>query len=343
MKIALVTTTIRVPDVLRLYRSLGPDVEFFVAGDEKTPHGDCDLLLNEVGNHGNYFTPQDQRKLGHKCSELIGWNTDGRRNIAILEALRSGAEIIVTIDDDNLPLDNYFLELRWLFSAPFSGIQVTALDRWFDQGNLLTPPAKQRGVPFVPTLWRADPITGAKIGVVAGTCLGDPDIDAATRIITGPTVHHASELLHAGVVANTESFYVFNSQNTAFLRELAPAMFILPGSGTTSFVGRNADIFASCIMRRVMRDHGLHCHFGKPFVWQTRNPHSLLKDMRSEQLALERVDEFARMVDRFPMPSDDLIPFLRDFYQQLYRLSWWDDAASRAAWAWLDDCERVMA
>lgn len=342
MKIALVTTTIRVPVVLKLYRELGPDVRFFVAGDEKTPHEVLDFC--EEMELCTYLGVGRQAKSGYKCSELLGWNTDARRNIATLEALRWGADILVFLDDDNLPLGPYFDEIEYLFSAPFSGIKVTALDRWFDQGRLLNPPAKQRGVPFGPTLWRADPITDAKIGVVAGTCLGDPDIDAATRLSMSPEIHHCSELLHAGVVANPESFYVFNSQNTAFLRELAPAMFILPGSGTTSFVGRNADIFAACIMRRVMHDRGLHCHFGKPLVWQTRNPHNLLKDMRSEQLALERGDEFARMVSWFSMRSDPLVPFLRELYRTLQRdCDWWPANASGAAFAWLDDCERVMA
>lgn len=341
MKIALVTTTINIPTVLKLYRALGPDVAFFVAGDEKTPEAAYQMLL-DITDHS--LAPYDQQKW--KCSNLIGWNSDARRNIATLEALKWGADIIVTVDDDNLPLGEYFDEIEYLFSAPFSGIKVSALDRWFDQGKLLTPPAKQRGVPFDPincsAPWRADPITDARIGVVAGTCLGDPDIDAATRLTTSPEIHHASELLQAGVVANPDSFFVFNSQNTAFLRELAPAMFILPGSGTVDFIGRNSDIFAACIMRRVMRDRGLHCHFGKPMVWQSRNPHNLLKDMRSEQLALERVDEFARLVDRLPVSSDAIIPFLRQLYYRLETLPWWSGKASAAGFAWLDDCEQVL-
>ena len=38
-KIALITTTINVPEVLALYRQCDQEVRFFVAGDQKTSKG----------------------------------------------------------------------------------------------------------------------------------------------------------------------------------------------------------------------------------------------------------------------------------------------------------------
>jgi len=67
-----------------------------------------------------YLTPDEQCK--YKCSELLGWNTITRRNIALLEALRWGADVIITVDDDNIPLSStYFHDFANLFIAP-SGI-----------------------------------------------------------------------------------------------------------------------------------------------------------------------------------------------------------------------------
>ena len=109
MKTALIFTTINVPTVLNLYRAHDPDVRFFVAFDKKTPmeayeylydFPNCEILEQCVDSYW-------------KCSELIGWNTISRRNIALLEALKWGADVVVTIDDDNIPLtSDYFHDFR---------------------------------------------------------------------------------------------------------------------------------------------------------------------------------------------------------------------------------------
>ena len=49
-----------------------------------------------------------QEKKWPKLSKLIGWNCIQRRNFAILEAIERGATQIALIDDDNIPLSNWF-------------------------------------------------------------------------------------------------------------------------------------------------------------------------------------------------------------------------------------------
>src|ERR1700684_3197168 len=100
MKTALITTTINVPHVLALYRKLGPDVRFFIAGDHKTP----DKAYQFVAELGDCYCILPDAQEDWKCSALIGWNTVQRRNIALLEAVKWGADLIITIDDDNIPL-----------------------------------------------------------------------------------------------------------------------------------------------------------------------------------------------------------------------------------------------
>jgi hypothetical protein len=65
------------------------------------------------------------------------------------------------------------------------------------------------------------------------------------------------------------------SPNTAVIRELIPAWFMMPG------VGRHDDIYASLIVQRVARERNLHVHFGPPFTYQQRNKHDLIKDLRA--------------------------------------------------------------
>ena len=88
MKTALITTTINVPHVLALYRKIaGPDVKFFIALDEKSDFKGLSQY-GPVDSANCWLTPDFQRALNYRCSELIGWNCVQRRNIALLEALQ---------------------------------------------------------------------------------------------------------------------------------------------------------------------------------------------------------------------------------------------------------------
>lgn len=354
MKTALITTTINVPTVLELYRQHGPDVAFFVTGDQKSPHeAICELAATRINGDFLYMSPDFQTDW--KCSELIGWNCIQRRNIALLEAVKWGAEIIVSIDDDNIPMtaqpsikyDNYFNDFYNAFHVnfnyiKFNGIKVSGFNGWFDIGQLLDPVAPHRGFPIQvdAKMWRADHITGAKVGVAAGICLGDPDISAVTRIANGPMVHRVSELLQSGIVVDPATKTVFNSQNTAFIRELAPAMFMMPG------VGRYDDIYASLICGRVMRERGLHVHFGKPFVWQQRNPHNLVRDLRQEIDGMENVEKFAQLLDKFTCsPNSTSFQIAKTFWKLLSERpegEFFPKQTIEAALAFLDDIEGVL-
>lgn len=340
MKIALITTTINVPRVLALYRKHGPGVEMFVTGDVKTP---ADAILKFCLDHGIQYCGGTTHG-NYESIELIGPNSIQRRNFALLEALKWGAEIIVSVDDDNIPLDeHYFYDITnrlWDTAiAKFNGLRASSPTGWFDVGSLLIPQASHRGFPHAkiaaPTF---DHVVDARCGVVAGTCMGDPDISAATRIVNGPTVHAVSEVLRAGVVVDPkQTTTVFNSQNTAFIRELAPAMFMLP------FVGRFDDIYASLICQRVMREHNYYVHFGKPFCWQQRNQHDLLKDLRGEVDGMSNIVGFAQWLDDLTLGADPVLDLVRYIWLEASRGGTCMPAATiKAALAWCDDCQMVL-
>jgi len=70
MKTALITTTIRVPRVLELYRSMAADIMFIVTGDRKTPHDETRAFIEALGN-SRYYSDTEQERLGYECSEII--------------------------------------------------------------------------------------------------------------------------------------------------------------------------------------------------------------------------------------------------------------------------------
>lgn len=347
MKIGLVATTIHTPYVLPLLHKYGPDVRFFVALDENTPEEAVNFCQHDVPNVQVLFI-RDQQKW--KCSAPIGFKNIQRRNIATLEALAWGADILVSWDTDNIPLDkNYFKDFE---CALRSGAQhsnyehykawdgLLASNPWFDVGQLLNPISPHRGFPHdkiaVPQF---EPVVDVRVGVAAGICLGDPDISAVTRIASGPTVHSVSEVLRSGIVTDPrKTWTVFNTQNTSFICELAPAMFCPPG------LGRFDDIVASLVTQRIMRERNLHVHFGKPFIFQQRNPHDLVKDLSAELWGMLNIKNVADRLDNLALAqTDSVVGQVRRIYTVFHdHVEWFPKQASAAALSFCDDVETVL-
>lgn len=338
--IALVTTTVHVPAVLELYREIGPDVRFHVVGDVQTPHADVRAFVAGLGN-AVYWSDEDQIALGYSSSDAIGWRHPARRNIGLLEAAREGADLIVTIDDDNIPLDrDYFDRFAGVLRNPFAGLSVSREDGWFDGGWLLSPPARQRGLP--PEVWhstspvRVGHVVGAPVGVAAGLCLGDPDTDAVTRMAQRPTSTSASTVGRSGVVVDPSCWAPFNSQNTCFRAELLPAMAML------SPVGRYDDIWASLITQRVMRETGQVVHFGSPAVWQERHAHAALGDLRGELLGLADTVPFATLLDAVPLAGLSVAECVGRIYDAVADSPWAGTGLVELGRAWLADVAKVI-
>ena len=336
MHTALVTTTIHVPRILELLRKYGPEVRFFIAGDEKSPDGEMMEWMETNHEHCAWLSVSTQQDLNYKCSEIIGWNCIQRRNIALLEALKWGAEVIITIDDDNYPMNSsYFRNFESVLSHKFDGLQIGDVG-WTDIGQLMYPrdgvdPVVQRGTPQ-PAYTNEDIsfITNAKVGLAQGIILGAPDTSAIDRISrVHPQVHQVSELLREGVVLGANGWAATNSQNTAFIRKFAPAMFMMPG------IGRGDDIIAGLLTQRIMREQSYHVHFGRPFCFQQRNKHDLVEDLKNEMWLIENVRDVADFLDHMSLASD-IITSCRYFFGGCACLP---QQAREAGLAWCEDCE----
>ena len=70
-------------------------------GDKKTPH-DAYKNIDCV-----YLSPDDQEKINKPLSDAIGWNKIQRRNMGFLYAYMNGVDVLSTVDDDNIPYENW--------------------------------------------------------------------------------------------------------------------------------------------------------------------------------------------------------------------------------------------
>jgi hypothetical protein len=345
MKIVLITTTVRVPNVLRLYRKLGPDVDFIVAGDHKSPHAEIEALAEELGKT-RYLHPSAQAPW--YVSSALGWNTIARRNIALLEAMAwSDTDVIVTVDDDNIPMGDFFGDIRRAFETPHTGLKAFLDPRAqayfqygvFDPGSLLLPPVRQRGVPetdvHTASSHQFTYTVDQPVGVVQGMCLGDPDIPAYLRFASRPVVPAVAEPLQNGVVfvPRQSAFTIFNTQSTAFLRRLAPAMFCPPR------IGRYDDIIASIVTQKLMQEHDLAVRFGKPFVWQYRNTQSIPRNIQDELWGYKNFTAVVARINEFNLHGLDKP--LRALWDFIHGIKEFPGDAAAAAKAFLDDVDHI--
>lgn len=292
--ISLITTTIHVPEVLRRYREIGPGVQIIVAGDVTTDPA-CPELCEDIG--ARYIGPLEQEKLYPSLSDAIGWRSIQRRNIALLEAIRSGADIVVSVDDDNEPIDTmYFETIARLLCERMRVLVTGGHSGWFNPGVLGEPQYTYRGFPYsqrgTPS-YHAD-LANPRVGIVNGLVLGDPDINATERIERPPVV--AGYMTDYSTAINPRTTWApINSQNTAYVRELAPLAAVIPG------IGRYDDVLASYLAQRVMETTDYHVAYGPPFVRQERNEHNLISDLKAELWGMEHTESFCATLKAIPV------------------------------------------
>lgn len=307
MKHALVTTTINVPTLLEDYcadfRKHGrDDVQVIIAGDKKTPIETlefCRDLQKRSGVPITYLAPAIQEAflscwINYK--NFLPWNCIQRRNVAILAAYHDGADIIYTIDDDN-----------FLYTPDYIGVHTRALGHG---GNIVV---KHESGWFNPIPWGLDesfyprgfsfknrrlPVYPAEAThretrsvVNAGLWLGEPDIDAVTRMAIAPWVDEVDRsFVFKPLVLGHGTKCPFNSQNTALHRDVIPAYCLATG------LGRYDDIMASYIVKRIADHLGDYISFGMPFVMQRRNPHDVWQDFEEERIGMQIVDDFVAWI-----------------------------------------------
>lgn len=339
MSRAIITTTINPPKNMDAWeRQLSPGDFIIVAGDLKTPHEPWVAWEREMGVAvgRRYLTPQDQE--AYRVSEVIGWNSIQRRNIALLRAMQLGVDTITTIDDDNWPV-NEDGDDDWFTRLPNPEHRRMHAGGWWNPGTMCYPPVRHRGMPFglvPPWDMSVESEPGTKIGVWASLWLGDPDIDAMERIVNDPQIN---EIMLHNIVLGKGLWAPFNSQSTTYLAELAPIMAVLP------FVGRMDDIWASYIARAVMDPLGYRVCYGEPAVRQERNPHNLLADLKGEMIGYEHTMELTdhlRFRSQFLTASDTIHDAYQLITDNLLSLDWFPRDTCRFIEAWRKDVRMVM-
>ena len=268
MKKVIVTTTINpVTEALQRYQRL-TDWELVVVGDKNTP---SPYMLNR----GIYVSPDMQERYDKALSDAIGWNCVPRRNFGLLWAKDMGADIIALVDDDNRPFDHWGQDLL-LGSECLINYYETSLPAFDPVGATNVKHLWHRGYPLQLIPERDYLMMSRKkmcVDVQADFWNGAPDVDALCRMAYKPQCEFDPGFFPLG----SNVFSPFNSQNTFLSKKVLPHYFLFP------HVGRMNDIWAAYYVQAL----GYKVVYQKPSVYQLRNPHDLIADMREEYIGYE--------------------------------------------------------
>ena len=266
MKKFIVTTTINPPTEATIKYSQKKDWTLIVVGDTKTPHEEYEKL------DCIYLSPGQQQEKYAALSDVIGWKSIQRRNIGFVEAYNLGADIVATVDDDNIPYDNWGEEL-------YVGQEIEC-DLYESKHDVFDPLSVtvrnevwHRGYPieYVPTRhcveYRGK--TKRKVLVQADLWDGDPDIDAMARLSIKPVMKYSD--ITQPYCSN--QIAPFNSQNTFLHRDVIPFYSVLP------HIGRMDDIWGAYILQLYFPDSVI---YNKATVYQDRNVQDLITNLEKE-------------------------------------------------------------
>jgi len=265
---AVVMTSIYPPSAAVQAFACRPDCRLYVAGDRKTPEGWTEQNVT-------FLSAQEQESHPSRLLRMLPWNHYCRKQAGYLRAIMEGADIIVDSDDDNIPKPDWSIPD---FTGTFA---ITGPDRGFINvyraftGQFIWP----RGLPLDRLLQpESFPATETEkqveIGVWQGLADGDPDVDAIYRLTNNQPCFFDDR---PPLVLDEGTLCPFNSQNTAFRKEVFPLLY-LPASVTF----RYTDILRGLVAQPILWAAGFRLGFTGATVVQERNPHDFMKDFESE-------------------------------------------------------------
>jgi hypothetical protein len=314
IKTSIVVTTIFEPAWLQGYLDNlerwghKEDTVIRIMCDKKTPATVYQAAEEAAAQGFNIDCPslEEQQRYLEKVGlpdGFIPWNTDNRRNIGFLRAWEEGADVLISIDDDNYCPESDFVGAHHVIgsTAQQAAALTTENNTWFNACERLVHNSDSviypRGYPYAARADKQQQATAVEMGsddrrvsVNAGLWTDDPDVDAITRLSLSPVVSDAEA---QAVVMAKDTWCPVNTQNTALLREAMPAYYyIRMGYSLKGLsIDRFGDIMSGFFLQKCAYHLGDAVRFGDPVARHLRSPHNLLKDLYHELAGITLLED----------------------------------------------------
>lgn len=308
---AIVATTVFENDFLGGYLDNIRDhnhrdhVTIFIIADRKTPsvvfkrskdarRRGFDVRCPELDDQVAFL-----KKLGLP-EGFIPWDTDNRRNVGYLMALDNGAEVVVSIDDDNFcPSGVDYVGEHLLVGNKTTEREMNSSDGWFNNCSLLKGSKSTeifpRGFPYFArnqrrTVGKVEIRHDSVVAINAGLWVGDPDVDAVTRLALAPKI---TGFRGESVTLAPKVWCPISTQNTGLTRDAASVYYYVrmgyPLQGLK--IDRYGDILSGYFTQKCARHLGHAVRIGSPVAEHKRTPHNLFKDLYHELAGMMIVEE----------------------------------------------------
>jgi hypothetical protein len=331
MKTSIITTTINIPRFLESYipnlEKYGHlhEVDIIIVGDTKTPKEAKQYVHDLIGErdiHVEMWDVIDQEEwinnnypdMKEDIAFAIPYQSVRRRNFGYLRALQLCSDVIITIDDDNLPTDEDWLSGH-LKAFEQNGVVFNEV---FSQNKFVNPCEMlnmnhegiyMRGYPISEIYsdsfaLNVLPPTYEKVVLNMGLWNLKPDVDSYTNIIFPDLQSNELKAEYPRKLAVAKGNYIFiNTQNTAISREAMPAYYLL-FQDTRIYenkIDRFDDIWSGIILQKIAFAMNHTVTFGSPCANHMRNTHDFAKDLKCEFSGIVLNDKIIRYIIDMPL------------------------------------------
>jgi hypothetical protein len=303
-RVDIVVTTIFEPKFLDGYveniRKHGHDgTRIIVIPDRKTPAS----VYERAKFHGVICPTLDEQETFlarlPSMAQRIPYDSDNRRNVGFLMALDGGAELLITIDDDNYCLDDSdFVGEHLAAGDSVSDDEVHSSDGWFNICSLLAPNTAAeiwpRGFPYFARRREKQithrPAAPSRAAMNVGLWLSDPDVDALTRLALAPNIE---SFRGNSIRLANDTWSPINTQNTAIVRDAITAYYyVRMGFSLGGLrIDRYGDICSGYFLQKCVKARGEAIRVGTPIADHRRTPHNLFKDLSQELAGMVLLDD----------------------------------------------------
>jgi hypothetical protein len=302
------------------------DDGLIVVGDKKTP-------LNWEYENAQFYSETDQRGFEFVSRFYIPTNHYARKNLGYLMAIKNKATIIYDTDDDNIPNENWIVRSQEVEANGSYG------KGWYNVYSLVSNNDMwPRG--FSLKHLRDFPSLGMKImrssPIQQGLSDGEPDVDAIWRLVYGKGNTFSKE---KSIYLNRGAWCPFNSQSTWWFPVAYPLMY-LPVYATF----RMTDIWRSFVAQRCLWELNLGVTFHSPSeVYQDRNEHDLLQDLKSEVPGYVHNDKIVELLSAVELKSGEsnICENMKTCYNAIIEEDIINEREIESLNAWIKDYEGI--
>ena len=331
-KICVVVTSIAAPNqALRELAKgcLQKNRQFIVIGDEPSPP---DFHIEGC----DFYSLQSQKNTGLKFAQSCPTRHYARKNIGYLLAIKNDTSVIVETDDDNIPLDEFWLPPKKRQTvAMLENSGWVNVYRYFTDQNIwprgFSLENINKQIPDFEKLRHLD----IDCPIQQGLADDNPDVDAIYRL----TLPLPQKFKRNRNIALTQGcFCPFNSQNTTWWQDAFELLYL---PSYCSF--RMTDIWRSFIAQKIAYINQWPILFHHPTVIQKRNEHNLLKDFEDEIPGYLNNTQICEQLDNLPLQAgvEKISDNLKICYEKLIKMALIGNQELKLLEKWIDDIKQL--